>query len=115
MALANTNGVAKTYEADFSTAPWIEFSTNTARTILSSWTSKATQRLRDLKFIFCHGGGVMPILLGRMAGFSGWKTRSRGVEQFGKLDLPDETRQMIGHRNAAAILPRWACPPADAR
>ena len=63
-----------TYETSGITAPWIEFPTNTARTILSLWGSQTTRRLPDIKFIFCHGGGVMPILLGRIAGFSDWKS-----------------------------------------
>lgn len=64
------------YERDnsFLSAPWIEFPTNTARTILSLWAAKTTQRLPDIRFVFSHGGGVMPILLGRFAGFSGWET-----------------------------------------
>jgi predicted TIM-barrel fold metal-dependent hydrolase len=62
------------YESDLISAPWIEFPTNTARTILSLWTAGITRTLPDLRFIFCHGGGIMPILLGRIAGFSGWKT-----------------------------------------
>lgn len=61
------------YESDLITAAWIEFPTNTARTILSLWTAGITRTMPDLKFIFCHGGGVMPILLGRLAGFTGWQ------------------------------------------
>jgi len=62
------------YEKDSISAPWIEFPTNTARTILSLWGSTTTRRMPDIKFIFCHGGGVMPLLLGRIAGFSDWKS-----------------------------------------
>ena len=60
------------YQKDLISAPWIEFPTNTARTILSLWNSRTTQRMPDIKFVFSHGGGVMPILLGRIAGFTGW-------------------------------------------
>ena len=60
------------YESDLISAPWIEFPTNTARTIVSLWAAQTTRRFPDLKFIFCHGGGVLPILLGRIAGFTGW-------------------------------------------
>lgn len=52
--------------------PWLEFPVNTARTILSLLTSGTVQQFPDIKFIFCHGGGVMPSLLGRIAGFSAW-------------------------------------------
>ena len=74
------------YESELITAAWIEFPTNTARTILSLWTSGITRTLPDLKFIFCHGGGVMPILLGRLAGFTGWQ--SVGPERLKAL-FPD--------------------------
>ncbi|WP_250514644.1 amidohydrolase family protein [Caballeronia sp. INDeC2] len=63
-----------TYEKGSISAPWVEFPTNTARTILSLWNARITQRMPDIKFIFCHGGGVMPILLGRIAGFDDWKS-----------------------------------------
>ena len=61
------------YETGAISAPWIEFPTNTARTILSLWASGTTRRLPDVRFIFCHGGGVMPALLGRLTGFDGWR------------------------------------------
>ncbi len=62
------------YEKPPVSVPWIEFPTNTARTILSLWASGTTRRNPDVKFIFCHGGGVMPLLLGRIAGFSDWES-----------------------------------------
>lgn len=61
------------YEVDRISAPWIEFPTNTARTIVSLWGNQTTRRLPDIKFIFCHGGGVLPVLLGRIAGFKNWQ------------------------------------------
>lgn len=61
------------YEKFPISAPWIEFPTNTARTILSLWAAKTTRRMPDIKFIFCHGGGVTSALLGRFDGFSGWR------------------------------------------
>ena len=75
-----------TYESDAVSAPWVEFPTNTARTILSLWAAGTTLRYRDVKFIFCHGGGTMPMLLGRIAGFSGWRTV--GPERLAEL-FPD--------------------------
>ena len=54
-------------------SPWMEFPVNTARTILSLWGSRTTQHMPDIKFVFSHGGGVMPMLLGRISGFTGWK------------------------------------------
>ena len=61
------------YEKFPISAPWIEFPTNTARAILSLWAAKTTRRMPDIKFIFCHGGGVTSALLGRFEGFSGWR------------------------------------------
>ena len=61
------------YEKEPISAPWIEFPTNTARTIVSLWASKTPQRMPDIKFVFCHGGGVLPALLGRIEGFYGWR------------------------------------------
>ena len=53
-------------------AAWIEYPTDTARTILSLWAGGVTRDFPDIRFLFCHGGGVLPILLGRFAGFAGW-------------------------------------------
>lgn len=60
------------YQTGPVSAPWVEFTTNTARTIVSLWVNGTTRRLPDIRFIFCHGGGVMPILLGRIDGFKNW-------------------------------------------
>ena len=81
------------YESDLISAPWIEFPTNTARTILSLWASHTTQRLPDITFIFCHGGGVLPILLGRFAGFAGWTTV--GAEKLATI-FPDGVYAAFG-------------------
>ena len=59
---------------------------NTARTIFSLWESQTTRRMPDIQFLFCHGGGVLPILVGRVAGFYDW--RSVGPEKL-KAMFPD--------------------------
>ena len=53
-------------------AAWIEYPTDTARTILSLWAGGVMRDFPDIRFLFCHGGGVLPILLGRIAGFADW-------------------------------------------
>lgn len=60
------------YASELLTSPWIEFPTNTARTMLSLWSTQTTRQLPDIRFVFCHGGGTMPMLLGRFAGFRNW-------------------------------------------
>jgi len=75
-----------TYETPPISTPWMEFPTNTARTILSLWNAQTTRRLPNVRFIFCHGGGVMPMLLGRIAGFNDWS--AVGPERL-KVLFPD--------------------------
>lgn len=60
------------YEADVITGPWIEWPANTARTIMSLMVNGVLRQFPDIRFIFCHAGGVLPSLIGRIAGFSGW-------------------------------------------
>ena len=55
-------------------AAWLEFPVNTARAILGLLAKGVTRRFPDIRFVFCHGGGVMPLLVGRITGFAGWKT-----------------------------------------
>jgi predicted TIM-barrel fold metal-dependent hydrolase len=49
---------------------WIEWPMQTARTILSLMLNKVMQELPDIRFIFAHDGGTMPVLVGRIAGFA---------------------------------------------
>ena len=67
-------------------APWIEYPTDTARTVLSLWSARITRDYPNLRFLLCHGGGVLPILLGRFDGFRGWP--AVGQERFSAL-FPD--------------------------
>ena len=63
---------ALTYHVPPMTGAWMEWPVNTARTILSLMISGTLRRFPDVRFIVCHGGGVAPALLGRVAGFEGW-------------------------------------------
>ncbi len=64
----------RAYGGDLVSPPWLEFPTNTARTILGLLIKGIPRRYPGIRFIFCHGGGTMPALLGRIAGFDGWDT-----------------------------------------
>jgi 6-methylsalicylate decarboxylase len=44
----------------------LEFPTDTARSILSLLTTNAAARHADVRFIFSHGGGTMPAVIGRL-------------------------------------------------
>jgi 6-methylsalicylate decarboxylase len=61
-----------TYEKQGISGPWIEWPMNTARTILSLMANGNTRQFSGVRFIFSHGGGVMPLLLSRVAGFTDW-------------------------------------------
>lgn len=49
---------------------WIEWPMHTARTILSLMLNKVMIAFPDIRFIFAHDGGTMPMLIGRLAGFA---------------------------------------------
>ena len=66
--------LSRDYGGGLVSSPWVEFPTNTARAMLSLFANGTTHKYPNIRFIFCHGGGVMPALLGRVAGFSGWRT-----------------------------------------
>ena len=61
-----------TYETRPMSGAWIEWPMNTARTILSLMVNGNLRQLPDVRFIFCHAGGVMPLLISRLAGFTDW-------------------------------------------
>ncbi|MDP4593973.1 MAG: amidohydrolase [Beijerinckiaceae bacterium] len=48
--------------------PTIEFPFDTTRAITSLVINGALTRFPDIRFIFSHGGGVLPMVAGRMAG-----------------------------------------------
>ena len=52
---------------------WIEWPMNTARTIFSLMTSGTLRRFPRIRWIFAHGGGVMPLLVQRLANFDKWQ------------------------------------------
>jgi predicted TIM-barrel fold metal-dependent hydrolase len=66
--------VSRAYGGDQISPPWLEFPMNTARAVLGVLAKGVTRRFPDIRFIFAHGGGTMPFLLGRIAGFIGWRT-----------------------------------------
>jgi predicted TIM-barrel fold metal-dependent hydrolase len=61
--------VNMSYQSPAVVGSWIEWPMHTARTILSLMLNKIIQELADIRFIFAHDGGTMPMLIGRLAGF----------------------------------------------
>ena len=51
---------------------WIEWPINTARAIMSLMVSGTLRRHPRIRFIFAHGGGVMPLLVKRVGGLANW-------------------------------------------
>lgn len=62
---------------------WIDWPMNTARTIFSLMTTGTLRRFPDIRWIFSHGGGVMPLLVRRLADFTAWG--EVGPEKLGQL------------------------------
>ena len=60
----------------YETAPvmgaWLEWPMNTARTMMSMMLNRTINRNPDIRMIFAHGGGVMPLLISRMVAFNEW-------------------------------------------
>ena len=71
-ATSQCRAVGTAYGGDLVTPPWLEFPTNTARLILGLLVRGVNRRYPGIRWIFAHGGGTMPVLLGRIAGFDGW-------------------------------------------
>ena len=76
-ATPNCQAVSRSYGGELVSPPWLEFPTNTARLILGLLVRGVDRRFPAIRWIFAHGGGTMPVLLGRIAGFDGWDTVGR--------------------------------------
>ena len=83
---SNCASLSQAYGGDLISSPWLEFPMNTARAILGLLAKGVTRKYPDIRFIFSHGGGAMPFLMGRIAGFAGWRTV--GPEKLAEL-FPD--------------------------
>ena len=71
-ATPHCRAVSTAYGGELVTPPWLEFPTNTARLILGLLARGVNRRFPGIRWIFAHGGGTVPMLLGRIAGFAGW-------------------------------------------
>ena len=70
--------------------PAIDFSTDTTRTIASLAFSGTFGRCPDIKFIFSHGGGTMPMIVQRIAG------QQRNL-------TPDDIKRLMPHGFAGEL------------
>jgi len=59
---------ALTYEKPPIQGAWLEWPMNTARAIFSLIANGSLRRYPRIRFIFSHGGGVMPLLVSRIEG-----------------------------------------------
>ena len=66
-----------TYEKTPVSGPWLEWPMNTARTIFSLMENGVLRNFGNVRFIFSHGGGVMPLLTSRIEGFTDWPAVGR--------------------------------------
>ncbi len=61
---------AMTYFKPPMNGSWLEWPMDTARTIFSLSVSGTLRQLPDIRFIFAHSGGVMPLFIDRLIGMS---------------------------------------------
>ena len=73
-ATSRCRALGAAYGGDVVSPPWLEFPVNTARLMLGLMTRGITRRFPRIRFVVCHGGGVMAQLVGRIAGFDAWDT-----------------------------------------
>lgn len=72
--------------------PVIEVPHDTTRTVVSLLLSGAFARLRDIKWLFSHGGGTIPFLTGRIEAF--YDKRGRGPNGFAPDGIEAEFRRL---------------------
>jgi 6-methylsalicylate decarboxylase len=65
-----TPGTKMTYIKPPMNGSWLEWPMDTARTIFSLMASGTLRQLPDIRFIFAHSGGVMPLLVDRLIGMA---------------------------------------------
>jgi predicted TIM-barrel fold metal-dependent hydrolase len=70
----------------------IEVPHDTTRTIVSLLLSGTFARLRDIKWLFSHGGGTIPFLAGRIEAF--YEKRARGPDGFAPNGIEAEFRRL---------------------
>jgi predicted TIM-barrel fold metal-dependent hydrolase len=72
--------------------PVIEVPHDTTRTIVSLLLTGTFARLRDIKWVFSHGGGTIPFLAGRIEAF--YNKRARGPDGFAPDGIEAEFRRL---------------------
>jgi predicted TIM-barrel fold metal-dependent hydrolase len=70
-----------TYQIPPVVGSWIEWPMNSARAILSLLINRVTLTMPNIRFIFAHDGGAMPMFVGRIAGL-GQSRRADFVAKF---------------------------------
>jgi len=64
---------------------WIEWPMNSARTMFSLLLNQVPRRFPNIRFIFAHDGGTMPLLIGRI----------EGMAQNSRPDFPAKVRAVF--------------------
>jgi 6-methylsalicylate decarboxylase len=70
----------------------IEVPHDTTRTVVSLLLSGTFSRLRDIKWLFSHGGGTIPFLAGRIEAF--YDQKARGPNGFAPDGIEAEFRRL---------------------
>jgi 6-methylsalicylate decarboxylase len=64
---------------------WIEWPMNSARTMFSLLLNQVPRRFPNIRFIFAHDGGTMPLLIGRI----------QGMAQNSRPEFPAKVRELF--------------------